>query len=97
MIWPLLPNKGKCDLKHYSGWGVEGVAPYRFLLCCAEMACSSLMKLSDFYYNYIEHHLKWFPVDSNQWHCHDNAFVKERLAKIFRFSKVLNHTRNHFV
>ena len=38
---------------------------------------------SNSYYNYIGHHLKWFPVDSNQWRCHSNAFVKERSANYF--------------
>ena len=33
------------------------------------------------------HNLKWFLVNSNQWCCHGNAFVKERLAKIYRFSR----------
>ena len=26
--------------------------------------------------------MKWFPVDSNQWSCHGNAFVEQRFAKI---------------
>ena len=38
------------------------------------------MKLYEFLYNYVGHHLEWFLVDSNQ-------FVKECLAIIFRFSK----------
>ena len=39
------------------------------------------MKLSDFLYNYIGHHLKQFLVDSNLGCCHGNAFVKECLGK----------------
>ena len=32
--------------------------PYMFLPCCAKTVCSGLMKLSDFKFNYIGHHLK---------------------------------------
>ena len=44
------------------------------------------MKLSDFQYNYIGHHLKEISVDSNLGCCHGNAFVNERLGKILCFS-----------
>ena len=40
------------------------------------------MKLSDFQYNYIRHHVTQVLVDSNLGCCHGNAFVKERLGKI---------------
>ena len=33
-------------------------APTGFFPCCAKTASGRLMKLSDFYYNYIGHHLK---------------------------------------
>ena len=61
-------------------------APYRFLPFCAKTVCSRLMKLCDFEYNKIGHHLKQFSVDSNLRCCHGNAFVKERLAEIVRLS-----------
>ena len=32
--------------------------PDTFFPCCSETVCSRLMKLSDFQYNYIGHHLK---------------------------------------
>ena len=44
------------------------------------------MKLCDFWYNYIGHHLKKFSIDSNLGYCYGNAFVKERLVEIVRFS-----------
>ena len=31
------------------------------------------------------HHLKWFPLDNNQW-----CFIKERLAQILCFRKKLH-------
>ena len=43
------------------------------------------MKLSDFWYDYIGHHLKQFLVDSNLRCCHGNAIVKECLSKISSF------------
>ena len=33
------------------------------------------MKLSDFHFNYIGHHLKQFTINSNQCCCHGNTFV----------------------
>ena len=60
--------------------------PYRFFRCCARTVYSRLMKLSDFWYNYIGHHLKWSSVNSNLGFCHGNGFVKEHLGKNFSFS-----------
>ena len=53
---------------------------------CAKTLYSRLMKLSDFQYNYIGHHLKEFLVNSNLGCCHGNTFVKECLGKNFSFS-----------
>ena len=60
--------------------------PNRFFPCCAKTVSSRLMKLSDFYYNYVRHHLKWFSVNNNLGYCHANTFVKERLGKNFSSS-----------
>ena len=49
---------------------------YRFLPCCAKTVCSRLMKRSDFWDNYIGHHLKYFTIQSNLGCCHGNTFVK---------------------
>ena len=50
--------------------------PHRFLPGCAKTAYSRLMILSDFQYNFIGHHLKYFSVYNNQGCCHGNTFVK---------------------
>ena len=53
-----------------------------------------------FQYNYIGHHLKCFPVDSNhQWHyhklhCHGNALLKSALPNFFRFYKKWHFSRS---
>ena len=61
------------------------VPPCRFLPCCAKTVSSRLMKLSDFQYNYIGHHLKQFSVNSNLGCCHGSTFVKECLCKNVSF------------
>ena len=62
--------------------------PTGFCLVVPKRFRSRLMKVSDFSYNYIGHHLKQFLVDSNLGCCHGrgSAFVKERLGKISSFS-----------
>ena len=59
--------------------------PYSFFPCCAKTVPSRLMKPSDFYYNYIGHHLKWFSVTNNLGCCQAINFVKERFGQNFQF------------
>ena len=48
-------------------------SPNKFLNGCAKTVCSRLLKLSDFYYNHIRHHLKWFSVSNNLGCCHGTS------------------------
>ena len=73
------------NLIQAEGGGGHNVPPYRLFPCSTKTVCGRLMKLSDFQYNYIGHHLKQFLVDSNLGCCHGNAFVKEHLGKISSF------------
>ena len=50
---------------------------YRIWPFCAEMVCGNLMKLSELFYNYIGHNLKYFSVNSYQGRFHGSAFAKK--------------------